>query len=177
MDERLDRQLNFVIEADKLKSVCRRTLLTDRSRAENPAEHSWHLALMVLLLNEHAAAEGLDVSRMVEMALVHDLVEIYAGDTYVYDTEGQKGKEARESEAAGRLFGLLPEDQGAAWRACWEQFEARESPEAKFVAALDRLQPLMLNVATGGESWREHGIVKAQVLERNRQMADGAPAL
>ncbi|HVS65996.1 MAG TPA: HD domain-containing protein [Thermoanaerobaculia bacterium] len=170
---RLARQLEFVLEVDRLKSVLRRTTLSDRSRHENSAEHSWHLALMAILLAEHAEVE-IDLARTVEMLLVHDVVEVDAGDTFCYDQTGNLDKEERERRAAERLFGLLPEDQGERLRSLWDEFERRETPEARFAAALDRLQPMMLNYLTEGHSWQQHGVREHQVLERNRPIEDGS---
>lgn len=176
-EDRLQQQLQFVAELDRLKTVLRKTPLTDGSRRENSAEHSWHLAVMVMVLKEHAAAEELDVSRVLKMLLLHDVVEIDAGDTYCYDAEGREDQRERESRAAKRLFGLLPEDQAERMRRLWEEFEAGRTPEARFAAAMDRLQPLLHNFLTEGQSWREHGIGVDQVLERNRCMERGAPDL
>ena len=177
ISERLQKQIQFVIEADKLKQVYRRTLLMDGSRCENDAEHSWHLALLAVLLAEYAGAPGLDVPRVLKMVIVHDLVEIDAGDTYCYDRAGNATKAAREVKAADRIFGMLPEDQAADLRRAWEEFEARATPEAKFAAALDRVQPLLHNFRTEGRMWQKHGVTAREVMERNRHIADGAPAL
>jgi putative hydrolase of HD superfamily len=174
--DRLARQLRFIVEIDRLKGVLRRTLITDRSRRENSAEHSWHIALAAVLLAEHASEE-VDTARVVKMLLVHDVVEIDAGDTYAYDVAAHDDKEERERAAAARIFGLLPEDQEAELWALWEEFEARRSPEARFANAIDRLQPMIHNYVTEGEAWQHHGVVSGQVLERNRVMGDGAPAL
>lgn len=174
---RLERQIRFILEIDRLKTVVRQTLLTDRSRQETDAEHSWHLALIAVLLSEYAAEGGIDVARVVKMALVHDIVEIDAGDTYCYDDKGAIDKPARERAAADRLFALLPEDQCREMRALWEEFEARKTAEAKYAAALDRLQPLLQNYATGGAMWRKHGVGAEKVLERNRHIGEGAPEL
>ena len=174
--ERISRQLRFVLEIDALKRVLRQTLLTDGSRRENSAEHSWHLALMAVLLAEHAP-EGVRVERVVKMALIHDVVEIDAGDAFCYDADAMDGKEARERRAAERIFGLLPADQAAELKALWEEFEVGESPDARFANALDRLQPLLHNFETDGGSWRAHGITHARVLERMRPIERGAPAL
>ena len=176
-DERLAKQIRFLMEIDKTKQVLRQTLLTDGSRRENSAEHSWHFAMFALLLSEYAADEGIDVARVIRMALVHDVVEIDAGDTFVYDTAANLDKAAREEAAAQRIFGLLPEDQAADLRAVWEEFEARETPEARYAAALDRLQPILHNYYTQGHAWRHHGITHDQVLARNQHMAEGAPRL
>ena len=174
---RLGRQIEFIREVDKLKTIERQTLITDGTRQENDAEHSWHLALMALILGEHAGTDGLDLLRVVRMALVHDLVEIDAGDTYAYDTTGYHDKAEREIAAAERIFNLLPADQAAEIRALWDEFEAAQTPEARFANALDRLQPLMHNVFTQGRMWQHHGVKKSQVIGRTCKIADGAPAL
>ncbi|MDZ7616254.1 MAG: HD domain-containing protein [Patescibacteria group bacterium] len=175
--DRLQRQLAFVREVDKLKHVFRRTWLLDGSRLENDAEHSWHLALMTFLLPEYAADERLDVMRVLKMVVVHDLVEIDAGDTYAYDSEGRKTQADRELRAADRIFALLPADQAPEFRALWEEFEARETPEARYAGALDRLQPLMHNYFTEGRAWREHGVTADQVITRCQPIEDGSPQL
>ena len=175
--DRFARQIDFILEIDKLKNVQRMNLLTDGSRRENSVEHSWHVALMVLVLGEYAAREGLDTLRVIKMLLIHDLVEIDAGDTYCYDAQGSRDQAQREQRAADRLFNLMPPDQAAAFRELWEEFETRRTPEAAFAAALDRLQPLMHNFHTAGRVWRENHICHQQVRERMRPMADGAPAL
>lgn len=174
---RLAQQLGFIREIDKLKSILRRTLLMDGTRYENDAEHSWHLAVMAILLREHANKPDVDVGRVVKMVLVHDIVEIDAGDTYCYDDAGNRGKVAREQVAAARLFGLLPEDQRQEFQTLWEEFEARVTPEARFAAALDRVQPLMHNYYTGGVVWKQHGVNSAKVQERNRHVGEGSRAL
>ncbi len=173
---RLSAQLQFLLEADRLKAVIRRSPLTDGSRRENSAEHSWHIALFACVLAEYAAAP-VDVGRVVRMLLVHDLVEIDAGDTFAYDAAAHADKHAREQAAADRLFALLPDDQAGEYRALWDEFEARATPEARFAQAMDRLQPILLNVATGGRGWREHAIRAEQVRAYNRHMGEGAPAL
>jgi len=173
---RLERQLAFIIEADRLKGVLRRTTLCDGSRRENSAEHSWHLALMAMVFGQEAA-EGIDTARVVRMVLVHDLVEIDAGDTFAYDAVGNEDREQREQRAAERIFGLLPPDQHAEFRALWDEFEAHATPEARLAVALDRLQPLLNNDVSGGGSWREHGITRAQVLHRMAPIERGLPAL
>lgn len=176
-EDRLREQLTFVAELDRLKTVLRQTPLTDGSRRENAAEHSWHLAVMALVLREHAGADQLDTARVVRMLLVHDVVEIDAGDTYRYDREGMQDKRDRERRAAKRLFGMLPDDQAQRLKNLWEEFEARRTPEARFAAALDRLQPLLHNFLTEGRSWREHGISLDRVIEQNRSLREGAPAI
>lgn len=177
MATRFEQQLRFIQEIDRLKQIFRRTYLIDSSRRENDAEHSWHLAVMAMLLSEYAADPQLDVSRVIKMALVHDLVEIDAGDTYLYDERGGEDKSERERRAADRIFGLLPDEQANELRAIWEEFEARATPEAKFALALDRFQPLYHNYCTKGRSWQQHGITSQQVLRRLSVMQDGAPQL
>ncbi len=175
-DPRLDAQLRFILEADQLKKVDRRGTLADGSRVENSAEHSWHLALMAMLLAEHASP-SVDVLRVVQMVLIHDVVEIDAGDTFIYDEEGRADKAERESVAAQRLFAMLPSDQAAWLHALRDEFERRETPEARFAASLDRLAPLMLNHASGGIAWQHHQITVDQVRTINAHIADGSPAL
>jgi putative hydrolases of HD superfamily len=174
--DRFERQIQFILEIDKLKTVLRRTYLINEDRAENTAEHSWHLAIMAILLAEHAN-EPVDVGRVIKMVLVHDIVEIDAGDTYFYDTAAARDKAARERAAADRLFGILPEDQGRELRELWEEFEGRKTPEARFALALDRFIPQLHNYHTQGRSWMEHGITADRVLERNECMAQGSSKL
>jgi putative hydrolase of HD superfamily len=173
---RLAEQLAFLLEADRLKRVERRSRIVGGERRENTAEHSWHLALFALVLAEHAD-EAVDVGRVVAMVLLHDLVEIDAGDTFAYDEEGMETKAAREAAAADRLFGLLPAGQGDHLRGLWEEFEARQTPDARFAAALDRLQPMLLNLANDGGGWTEHGITADRVRARNRVIGDGSAML
>lgn len=173
---RLAQQLRFVTELDRLKLVLRQTLLLDASRRENSAEHSWHLALMALVLSEYAPA-GTDLTRVLKMLLVHDVIEIEAGDTFCYDTEANLDKAAREQLAAARTFGLLPDDLSLELRELWDEFEAGETVEARFANALDRLQPLLHNFRTQGGTWREHSITRAQVLARMAPIEHGAPSL
>lgn len=171
---RLDAQLAFLQEADRLKSVLRMTSLIGGARRENSAEHSWHFALMALTLAEHAAAE-IDLCRVLRMALVHDLVEIDAGDAFVYDAAAMDGKAERERAAAQRLFGLLPPDQAADYHALWDEFEAQETPEARFAAAVDRLCGMLPNWRNDGGTWREHAVSAERVRARNAPIGDGAP--
>jgi putative hydrolases of HD superfamily len=175
-DSRLERQLSFVRELDRLKAIHRRTRLMDGSRLENSAEHSWHLASMALLLHEHAPPK-LDLLRTLKMLLVHDVVEIEAGDTFCYDSEAQQGKEERERMAAERLFSLLPGDQAEEMRAAWDEFESGASAEARYAVALDRLQPLLLNFANQGGTWVEHGVTVREVEARMEPIRSGAPGL
>ena len=167
--KRLEKQIQFIVEADKVKNIFRQTYLADGRRKENDAEHSWHLALMAVLLKEHMN-EDADVARVMIMVLIHDLVEIDAGDTYAYDEKGAQTKREREVKAAERIFGILPEDQGRYFRELWEEFEAYETPEAKFAHLLDNFQPILLNDASGGKSWVEHGVHKSQPMKRNERI-------
>lgn len=174
--ERLQQQMEFMAEVDKLKKIGRQSYLTDSSRKENDAEHSWHLAMMAVFLSEYAK-EDVDVLHVISMVLIHDLVEIDAGDTYAYDTEGNKSKRAREEKAADRIFNILPDDQAQKVRDLWEEFEANETPEANFANALDRVQPIMLNHKSDGKAWAEHGVALSQILSRNVNVEKGAPKL
>lgn len=174
---RLTDQIRFIIEVDKLKTIFRRSYITDGTRKENDAEHSWHFALMALLLREYAPAE-LDVLRVISMALVHDLVEIYAGDTFLYDTEGAQSKAEREQDAANRIFTILPPDQAVEYRGIWDEFEAAESSESKYARALDRLQPTLLNYTAKGRTWQDHGIAFETVRAVNLPVFEaGLPTL
>ena len=172
----LDQQLSFVLEIDKLKLVIRQTLLTDQSRRENSAEHSWHLAVMATLLTEYAA-EPIDLLHAIKMVLIHDIVEIDAGDTFAYDGLANADKEHREQRAAERLFALLPPEQGREFRALWDEFEARQTPESKYANALDRLQPLLHNAHTEGGTWRIHNVSRAAVLRRMEPVKSGLPEI
>lgn len=172
---RLSQQIAFLIEIDGLKRILRQTTLTDGSRHENSAEHSWHVALAVSLLAEHAV-EPVDAARAVKMALVHDLIEIDAGDTFCYDGQANLDKAEREQRAADRLFAMLPDDQRAELRALWEEFERMESPEARLANACDRLLPLLANRAVGGGSWKTHAVREPQVRRRMEPIRDGLPA-
>ena len=173
---RIDRQFDFIREIDKEKFITRQTFLSDAKRRENDAEHAWHMAVMTLLLSEYANEE-IDVLRVLSMLLIHDLVEIDAGDTYAYDAVGGATQHTREEAAAQRIYGLLPEDQGKWLYDLWEEFEAYETPEAKYAHMLDNSQPLFLNNATDGISWVEHGVKKSQIYTRNRRTGEGAPKI
>jgi putative hydrolase of HD superfamily len=175
---RLEQQLNFIKEIDKLKRVQRKSFVSGSRRLENSAEHSWHVAMMAWVLSEHAAPPGVNADRVLKMLLLHDLVEIDAGDTLLYaEAEMQRAQREREVAAAERLFSLLPEGQGSPLRELWEEFEARETADAKFAAAIDRLQPLILNFMSEGAAWRRHGVTAPEVFEKNRHIAEGSPEL
>lgn len=150
---RFEQQMRFLVEIDQMKNVLRQTLLADGSRRESDAEHSWHLAMYAMLLSEYAP-EPVDISRVVRMVLVHDLIEIYAGDTFCYDKEGNRDKAAREAAAADRLYALLPADQAGEYRALWEEFDRMDTPDSRFAAALDRIQPIINNYLTKGHTWK-----------------------
>ena len=166
---RLEQQIQFLVEIDKVKNIFRQTYLADGNRKENDAEHSWHIALMAFLLKEHVE-EPVDVMKVIIMVLIHDLVEIDAGDTYAYDAAGATDKREREEQAADRIFGLLPKDQGIYFRELWEEIEAYETADAKYAHLLDNFQPVLLNDASGGKSWAEHGVKKSQIYKRNEKV-------
>lgn len=174
--ERLEQQMQFILELDKQKKIGRQTYLADASRKEGDAEHAWHMAIMAFLLADYAN-EKIDVLKTIKMILLHDVVEIDAGDTYAYDVKGNQTKKDREQKAADRIYGMLPEDQKAECRALWEEFEAMESPEAKFANTLDKVQPALLNHASKGRSWKEHGVKKSQIMERNVNTHQGSEVL
>ena len=174
--DRLAHQLAFCLEIDKVKAVLRRNTLTDGSRAEGDAEHQWHLAVMALILAEYAA-RPVDVGRVVAMVLTHDLVEIDAGDAYIYDPVAREAAAAKEEAAAERIFGLLPEDQGQWLRGLWEEFEGNTTDDACFARALDRIQPMLQNAASGGVNWTSHGINAGQITDMVATVGPGAPTL
>lgn len=176
MDERLKKQLDFILEIDKEKNILRQTHLSDHGRRENDAEHAWHMAIMAYLLKEYSN-EPIDVARVMIMCLIHDVVEIDAGDTYAYDAEGLKTQKAREEAAKERIYSLLPDDQKQDLQALFDEFEERKTPEAKFARALDNLQPLLLNNSNDGGDWREHQVTEAQVYGRQRRTAEGSEKL
>lgn len=171
--ERLKKQFAFFQEIDKEKEIFRQTYLADASRKENDAEHAWHMAIMTVLLSEYANEE-IDVLKTVTMLLIHDIVEIDAGDTYAYDPEGKKTQKERERKAADRIFHLLPDDQADKMYELWEEFEAQQTPEAKFARTMDNIQPMMLNDVSNGLSWDEHQVKLSQILKRNERTADGS---
>lgn len=175
-DKRLSKQFEFCLEADKEKFIGRQTYLSDGIRKENDAEHSWHMAVMTLILGEYAN-EKIDLLKTISMILIHDIVEIDAGDTYAYDEEKKKSQKSRELAAADRIFAMLPEDQQQKFRQLWDEFEAAETPEAKFARAMDNVQPIMLNNATEGKSWEERKIRLSQILNRNQITPEGSQTL
>lgn len=175
--DRLKKQIDFLLEADKVKNIFRMTRIADGSRRENDAEHQWHMALMTFLLCEHADFDNLDILRIMKMVIIHDLVEIDAGDTFCYDQTGNQDKKAREERAADRIFGILPEEQGRELRQLWVEFDEMQTPEARFAAALDRLQPVLMNYMNQGGTWREHNITKDRVIARNSPIAKGSEKL
>jgi putative hydrolase of HD superfamily len=173
---RLEEQFAFIREIDKEKMIGRQTYISDAGRKENDAEHAWHMAIMVLLLSEYAN-EQIDVLHTISMLLIHDIVEIDAGDTYAYDEEGKKTQAERERRAADRIYGILPEDQGKKLYDLWMEFEERKTPEAKFARVMDNLQPMMLNAATDGKAWVEHKVELDQILRRNESTPEGSKIL
>lgn len=173
VNDRLKQQMDFILELDKLKRITRQTYLYGGDKKENDAEHSWHLALMAMLLNEYSN-EPVDTLRVISMVLIHDVIEIDAGDTYAYDEAGNTTKREREEKAAKRIFGMLPDDQESLMWELWEEFEAFETPESKFANVLDRMQPLMLNDATDGKAWLEHDVAKRQIINRNARVHEGS---
>ncbi|EHJ9988579.1 TPA: HD domain-containing protein [Vibrio parahaemolyticus] len=175
--DRLEKQLALLIELDKLKSVLRRTRVKSaEGRLENSGEHSWHVALMAVLMEEHANAP-VDICRVMKMLLIHDVVEIDAGDTFVYDTAASKEQAEKEIKAAERLFGMLPTDQGQELLALWQEFEAAQSDDAKYAKALDRLIPMLLNYHNNGQSWKENSVTREQVLTINKRIEFGSVTL
>ena len=174
--ERIEKQFEFLKEIDKEKNIFRQTYLADGMRKENDAEHAWHMALFVMVLSEYAN-EDIDVLKTMKIVLIHDLIEIYAGDTYAYDSKGNESKRGRELEAADRLFSILPKDQAEEFRALWDEFEENITPEARFANTMDKIQPLMLNNASEGRSWEEHGVHASQVYGRNEKTHLGSEEL
>ena len=174
---RLQRQVEFIVEIDKLKQVLRQTVTTNKSRQENSAEHSWHIALMAFMLSEYADSVKIDVFRVVKMLLVHDVVEIDSGDTYCYDNDARKDQHEREKQAAERIFNLAPKDQAKTMMTLWKEFEACKTPESRFANAIDRFQPLLNNYYSKGKPWIKHSIEKRQVLDRVRIIEEEAPKL
>lgn len=175
--KRLEKQLQFIMEIDKMKNILRRNVIADKTKRENDAEHSWHMGVMAMILFEYAQRDKVDILRALKMILVHDLVEVYAGDTFAYDASANVDKLAREMEAADRLFGLLPDDQGCELRALWEEFDSMETPDSIYAAAIDRLQPFLLNYHTDGYTWNLGNVTSSQVYKRIEQVKFALPAL
>lgn len=176
-DDNLQKILSFIVEVDKIKNIMRRTLLIDGSRRENDAEHSWHLAIMAMLLTEYADDKNFTLDKVLKMVIVHDLVEIYAGDTFAFDVKGNLEKEDKEKQAADKLFGQLPSNQGKQLRKLWEEFDEAKTPEARYAAALDRLQPFIHNLCTEGHTWVLGKVTKEQVYIRSGLAMEVLPAL
>lgn len=174
--DRIRKQLDFLIEIDKIKSIFRQTYITGEIRHENDAEHSWHLALMALILSEHFE-EDIDVLKVLKLVLIHDIIEVYAGDTYSYDEKANVGKFERELESANKIYGILPREQGDEYKDLWLEFEERRTPEAVFANTLDKIQPVILNYLTEGKAWIEHGIYSDQVINRNKDLLKFTPKL
>lgn len=175
-NERLQKQIDFILEIDQEKNVLRQTHLTGHGRRENDAEHAWHMAVMIYLLREYSNQE-IDLAKTMMMALIHDVVEIDAGDTYAYDAQGLSTQKEREKKAADRIFGILPKEQQKELRALFEEFEAYETPEARFAHTMDNLQPLLLNDSNGGGDWKAHGVCKSQIYKRNEKTGTGSEEL
>ena len=176
-NERLKQQILFLREIDELKQILRQTVLLKDRRQENDAEHSWHLAMLTIVLSEYSNVPSFDILKTVKMVLIHDIVEIDAGDTFCYDNHDPKGKVEREREAAHRIFSILPEKYAKEFIELWEEFEEKDTPEAQFAAAVDRLQPLLLNFYSEGYAWKKHGVRRSQVIERNHHIEGGSTEL
>lgn len=177
VSDRLSKQIEFIVAIDKLKHITRQNIVIGTARNENDAEHSWHLAIMAMLLSEYAADRNIDILRVIKMVLVHDLVEIHAGDTFCYDEKGYEDKAEREQNAADQLFNILPQDQAQEIMELWREFEDMKTPEAAFASSLDRFQPLLLNYNTDGHTWKRPGITSDKVLKRNDVTEANAPIL
>jgi hypothetical protein len=176
MDDRMRKQIAFALLMDKQKNIFRQNHLADNSRRENDAEHAWHMAVMAYLFREYAN-EDIDISKVILMCLIHDVVEIEAGDTYAYDEEAKKSQREREEIAKKHIFGILPSDQGREFEALFDEFEAQETAEARFAKAMDNLQPVLLHEANGGEDWKEHGVTKEQIMRRQEKTRHGSEEL
>lgn len=169
---KFEKQMDFILEIDKAKDIFRQTYISNGIRKENDAEHSWHIAIMAFTLSEYFD-DRIDVLKVIKMVLMHDLVEIYAGDTYCYDTLANEDKAEREMKAANKIYGILPKEQGKEYMDIWLEFEKGESEESKFANILDRIQPILLNYKTDGRAWKEHDIYKEQVMKRNKVVLNG----
>lgn len=176
-DNRLNQQMNFIIEADKLKEILRQTYTTKKTRQENSSEHSWHIALMAIVLSEYAKNPKINLFKVVKMLLIHDIVEIDAGDTFAYDKQGQKTQHLRENKAAKRIFNLLPTDQAKNLQTLWREFEECQTPNAQFANAIDRIQPLINNYYTNGLAWQKNNVKVHQIEPRNKAIKQATPQL
>lgn len=176
MDDRMRKQIEFALLMDKQKNIFRQNHLADNSRRENDAEHAWHMAVMAYLFREYAN-DDIDISKVILMCLIHDVVEIEAGDTYAYDEEAKKSQREREDIAKKHIFGMLPSDQGRELEALFDEFEAQETAEARFAKAMDNLQPVLLHEANGGEDWKKHGVTKEQIMRRQEKTRRGSEEL
>jgi putative hydrolase of HD superfamily len=174
--ERLLQQIDFLIEADKLKNIIRRNYVSDGSRRENDAEHSWYFALAAMILSEYSN-DAIDIQKVIAMAIIHDLVEIYAGDTFIYDEQAKVDQQEREKSASEKIFGLLPEDQRNHFLKLWNEFEEKSTPESKFARSIDRIVALLLNLKSNGKTWKEHQIDYSQIYAINSTIADGSSTL
>ncbi len=174
---RLSKQMDFIAETDKLKQVIRESWLVDASRKETDAEHSWHIAIMAVILGEYANQPTINLFKVIKMLLIHDIVEVDAGDTFIYDMEHAKDKTDRETKAANRLFALLPSDQQQEFHKLWEEFEAQDTPEARYARTIDSMQPLLLAYLNGGQSWKIHNIIKSQIVDAKKHMETGSKIL
>ena len=177
IDNRLKKQIEFAVEIDKMKTILRKSAIISEPRRENNAEHSWHFATMAMLLYEYTDTDKVDLTRVLKMALIHDLVEIYAGDTFAFDKQANLDKEEREEKAADKIFGMLPEEQGKEYRTLWEEFDEMETPDSLYAAAIDRLQPFLLNHNTEGHTWKLGNVTKQQVYDRIAPVKTALPAL
>lgn len=177
MNERFKKQLDFIMEIDKMKNVFRRTVITGTLRQENDAEHSWHLALIAMVFYEYAYSPEVNLLRVIKMLLIHDIVEVYAGDTFAFDEARYRDKEEREREAADKIFGMLPDDQNKEYRELWEEFDAMQTPDSIYAAAADRFEPFMLNCHTQGHTWVLGSVTSDKVYKRLEQVKMGMPAL
>ena len=176
MKHEIEKQIEILMEIDKSKGILRMNWMLDQSRREDDAQHAWHACLTAMVLQKYAA-RPVDIGHVIQMLLVHDIVEIDAGDTYAYDEAGKKTQREREEKAAKRIYGMLPQEQAEKYYKLWLEFEARETPEAKFARTLDNLQPMMLNDATDGKAWVEHGVKLEQILKRNERTGEGSETL
>ncbi|WP_422486142.1 HD domain-containing protein [Gudongella sp. DL1XJH-153] len=176
MDDRIIKDIEFIVELDRMKTILRQTNLITEDRREDDAQHSWHIAVMSMVLSDYSNEE-IDVNKVIKMLLIHDLVELHAGDTFCYDEEGNKDKRQREVEAAEKIFGMLDSRKGMEFRGLWDEFEEMETPEALFASSMDRLQPMLNNYYNGGGSWRKHGVAQSDIYKRISPVKDSSDRL